>query len=366
MKQQPAVRWLESVPGLIKRQGYFLGLGGAVLALLLGWRFELATGQAGSFDAFALPITAVLMLVLLFAFTRRRLATRPLELLAFSVLASFFLVQLVVALYYPSLDQQRINDQLAEFGFWFPTLYASILFILGVDKGLRVAIGHFALSVAVGLPFLLTSVVGGSAFDAVYSLTQLYLSSAVLISTLVVFVRYSESLVRAKAEMEHLANTDHVTELGNRRQMERLLLQEVTRSERYGDQVSVLLLDLDHFKLVNDLHGHAVGDEVLREVGALLLAESRTSDYVGRWGGEEFILILPKTSRDAALVLAERIVERINSHDFAQVGGITLSAGAASREVGEGADLLLRRADEALYHAKQTGRNRFVVSEGSS
>lgn len=354
------------MPGLIKRQGYFFGLGGAVVALLLGWWLEIATGQAGSFDTFALPITAVLMLALLFAFTRRRLATRPLELLAFSILALFFLVQLAVALYFPSLNGQGISQRLGEFGFWFPTLYASIVFILGVDRGLRIAIGHFVLAVLIGVPFLIARVTDGSAFHAIYSLSQLYLSSAVLISTVVIFVRYSESMVRAKAEMEHLAHTDHVTNLGNRRQMERFLVQELTRSERYGEDVSVLLLDLDHFKLVNDIHGHAVGDEVLREIGGLLLAESRTTDHIGRWGGEEFILILPRTSRDAAMVLAQRIVERVHAHDFGEVGKITLSAGAASRELGESLQHLLKRADEALYQAKQTGRNRSVVSVGSS
>ncbi|MEX2542776.1 MAG: GGDEF domain-containing protein [Trueperaceae bacterium] len=358
-----AARQLAAAPGSIKRLGYVFGLGGAVAALLLALPLELASGQAHTFDAYALPLLAALLLGLMLAFIRARTSIRHLEILTFLVLTTFFTVELGLALYATTGDASEINGHLAEFGFWFPTLYASILFILGVDNGWRITAGHFGLSLLIGLPYIVMQLAGGGAYHVVYSLSQLYLSSGVAIATVIIFVRYTESVVRAKSEMEQLAHTDFVTKLGNRRQMERLLLQEVRRAERYGDDISLLLLDLDHFKRVNDLYGHPVGDEVLREISALLLAESRTADHIGRWGGEEFIMILPNTARDAALTLAERVVTRVSMHEFARVGHVTVSAGGSCLEPAEQPESLVRRADDALYRAKAAGRNRVFVSE---
>jgi diguanylate cyclase (GGDEF)-like protein len=350
-----------TAPSSIKRRGYFFGLGGAIIALLVAIPLERMSGQVSGIDTVALPITAICLLALLVAFIRTKSGYHTLELMTFGVLTSFFLVKLAYALY-GSAGSLGVNDQLGEFAFWFPTLYASILFILGVDNGLRVAVSHYGLSLFVGLPYVVIQIAGGGSFPVVYALTQLYLSSAVAIATVVIFVRYTESLMRAKLEFEHLAHTDHVTRIGNRRQMERLLLQEVRRAERYCSELSVLLLDLDHFKRVNDLFGHPVGDEVLREISVLLLAESRAADHIGRWGGEEFIMILPKTSEQAGQRLAERIVVRVASQDFGRAGRVTLSAGGAAREAGEQPDELIKRADQALYQAKETGRNRVIMS----
>jgi diguanylate cyclase (GGDEF)-like protein len=363
MRLKSAVRQKSSAPGSIKRLGYVFGLGGAVIALLLAFPMELGSSASRSFDTVALPMTAGILLVLLVAFLRAKEGVRRLEYLTFLVLATFFLLKMAVALYGVPGGEGGTNDSLGEFGFWFPTLYASILFILGVDKGWRIAIGHFGLTLLIGLPYVFARLAAGTDVAVVYSLSQLYLSSAVAIATVIVFVRYTESMVRAKSEMEHLAHTDFVTELGNRRKMERLLLQEVRRAERYGTSLSLLLLDLDNFKRVNDMYGHPVGDEVLREVSALLLAESRSSDHIGRWGGEEFIMILPHTPCDAARELAERIVSRVSRHGFARVGTVTVSAGGACLLLGEQCEGLVERADAALYRAKEAGRNTVVVSE---
>lgn len=334
-------------------------MAGAVLALLLALPLEFAIDRDMGLDGFAIPITACILLGLMLAFVRAREDVPHLEILTFSVLALFFLAQLIEALYAPVADVRVINERVSEFGFWFPTFYASVMFMLGVDKGWRIAVGHFVVSLAVGLPYLVGQL--GGDLRLVYSLSQLYISSGVLIITVVLFSRYTERAVSAKAELEHLANTDFVTSIGNRRRMERLLEQEVTRAQRYGRTVSLLLLDLDHFKQVNDRYGHPAGDEVLREVSALLLAESRTADHIGRWGGEEFVLILPDSAWEAALKVAERVVKRIDAHHFHRVGHITGSVGGSCLEFGDTAARLVKRADEALYQAKEAGRNRVVI-----
>jgi diguanylate cyclase (GGDEF)-like protein len=137
----------------------------------------------------------------------------------------------------------------------------------------------------------------------------------------------------------------------------------VDRSLRYGDVLTLLMVDIDHFKTINDSHGHLVGDTVLREVGSLLHASVRAVDVVARYGGEEFVIILPETPIEGALVFAERLRETIERHGFAGRGGtglrITTSIGAAtfpSPHVHSTEDLFAR-ADEALYRAKSSGRN---------
>jgi two-component system, cell cycle response regulator len=137
----------------------------------------------------------------------------------------------------------------------------------------------------------------------------------------------------------------------------------VDRSLRDWDVLTLLMVDVDHFKSINDSHGHLVGDAVLREIGSLLHASVRAVDVVARYGGEEFVIILPETPLEGALVFAERLRETIERHGFAGRGGaglrLTASIGAAtfpSPHVHSTEDLFAR-ADEALYRAKSGGRN---------
>lgn len=351
----------QGAPGAIKRLGYIFGLGGGIVALLVAILIRQSAGEATTFEVVAHSAMAALLLLLLVTLVRSRHRVWRLELATFAVLSTFFLVRLGIALYSPGSSPHQITDQLSQFGFWFPTLYASVLFILGVDKGWRVSVGHFLLSVLVGLPLAVGNLSRGE-LHVLLPLSQLYLSSAVAIVTMIMFVRYSERVVRANAEMEYLAHTDFITELANRRQAERLLGQEVRLVERYGDSLSLLLLDLDQFKRVNDAHGHPAGDQVLREVAALLAAESRSTDHLGRWGGEEFVLILPRTERQSALEMAARIMSRVRNYEFTRVGSVTVSIGGATWQLGELPRDLIKRADEALYQAKEKGRDQVVMS----
>ena len=175
--------------------------------------------------------------------------------------------------------------------------------------------------------------------------------------------------IRRVAVLEHETITDHLTGLFNRRYVERRLKEEWARAKRHGLPLSVLLLDLDHFKGINDTHGHAAGDLVLSEVGKLLLETVRETDVVARYGGEEIIVIAPNTSIGAAHALAERLRQRVEGRQADLASGrpadrvaVTVSVGAAAMDPGdrEGSSLV-RRADVALYRAKQAGRNRTVV-----
>jgi diguanylate cyclase (GGDEF)-like protein len=132
---------------------------------------------------------------------------------------------------------------------------------------------------------------------------------------------------------------------------------------RYAQGLSLLMIDLDHFKRINDEHGHPTGDALLREFGRLLRDMLRAVDSVGRYGGEEFVVILPHTSADEARQTAERIRKRVEAHEFTAAGKplrITVSAGVASypSSAVDSPESLIREADKALYRAKQGGRNR--------
>jgi diguanylate cyclase (GGDEF)-like protein len=171
--------------------------------------------------------------------------------------------------------------------------------------------------------------------------------------------------VRLKsALLERQSREDSLTGIANRRCFDERLQTEIERAERYGEALSLLLIDLDHFKCINDSLGHAGGDQVLRETAVLLRARLRQSDLAARIGGEEFALLLPCQDVHGAEAVAEQLREVFATHDFATGQGdrlrVTLSAGIAQWRAGQTRDGLLRRADQALYRAKAEGRNRVV------
>jgi diguanylate cyclase (GGDEF)-like protein len=168
--------------------------------------------------------------------------------------------------------------------------------------------------------------------------------------------------VRLMAEIKHLATVDGLTGLANRRTFEAALQREVARSLRSGDELSLLLLDIDHFKKVNDDHGHPMGDEVLRHVGRVLATHGRELDLPARYGGEEFAVILPGCPLEEAMGVAERLRAAL-ALDGPPVP-VTASAGiAAMHRNATDAHGLVKAADEALYAAKTRGRNRTEAAE---
>ncbi len=156
------------------------------------------------------------------------------------------------------------------------------------------------------------------------------------------------------------ATFDSLTRLYNRRVFDAFLQQEKAKFRRYNHSFSLILIDLDHFKKVNDTFGHKAGDVVLQEVARFLREDTRDADLPARWGGEEMAILLPETDMKGANILAESLRQRIEKHNFPKVGHITASFGVASMTDAESD--LVETADRALYLGKQTGRNKVVVA----
>ena len=171
--------------------------------------------------------------------------------------------------------------------------------------------------------------------------------------------------VTSQKRLEELWMTDHLTGLHNRQSIDQIWEREILRSVRYGDLFSVLLIDIDHFKAVNDNHGHLAGDELLFQFAQLLQEECRDTDHLGRWGGEEFIVVIPNTNLSSAVLMAEKVRSAIENFSFTTVGGITVSIGVACYRHGMSQDDLFSLADNALYRAKRSGRNRVEVGNSS-
>jgi diguanylate cyclase (GGDEF)-like protein len=175
-----------------------------------------------------------------------------------------------------------------------------------------------------------------------------------------------QSIERARLfdRTERLATTDGLTGLQNHRTFQERLDAQLAQAERYGKRTSLLLCDVDHFKSVNDTYGHPVGDAVLRGIARILQKEARNTDVVARYGGEEFAIVMPETDTGGAMVIAERIRERVAAFVFETPQGplqVTISLGVATfPDDGKTKAELVERSDGCLYHAKRHGRNKSV------
>ncbi len=177
-------------------------------------------------------------------------------------------------------------------------------------------------------------------------------------------------LAQLNDKLREISLTDGLTGVENRRSLEERLKEQWSHSVRLHEPMAVVMCDIDKFKSVNDQYGHQAGDAVLKSIAQILKGEAREIDRVGRYGGEEFLLILPGTVLDAAITFAERLREKVEDHTFAYEGGTlrrTISCGVAAAPHPKVQDQegLVRAADDALYVAKETGRNRVVRFDGA-
>ncbi len=159
-------------------------------------------------------------------------------------------------------------------------------------------------------------------------------------------------------ELKSNAEIDTLTGLYNRSKLDSILTQELDKVKRYNHNIGVLLLDIDHFKNINDNYGHLVGDKILMGISQNIQSTIRSSDHIFRWGGEEFIIICPEINQTDLMTLAEKIRSQISQVHFDEVGYNTISIGVTINNIDDTVESIIKRADTALYEAKGTGRNK--------
>ncbi len=177
------------------------------------------------------------------------------------------------------------------------------------------------------------------------------------------FMLYHQNVLRKHNKiLETLSETDKLTNISNRLKLDKFLQYHVDLFERYHDAFSIVLIDIDHFKQFNDTFGHLIGDKVLAHVAGLLKQHCRKLDMIGRWGGEEFLMICPKTNLDEIGILAETLRSKVEKSRMKNAEGVSISLGIAQMTVSDNFNTIIGRADKALFAAKQDGRNRVGVS----
>ena len=207
----------------------------------------------------------------------------------------------------------------------------------------------------------------------------LNLSTSLLIITIGSYIAYyTYSTIRTKEEaletenqklqeqykiVEQLSVTDKLTGLYNRNKLDATFEAEVARADRTGKPLAMIILDVDHFKMVNDTYGHHVGDITLQTVAERLKNTVRQTDIIGRWGGEEFVVICPDTPTKGAKELAEKLRKVIEAQPFPEIGHKTASFGVSTHQAEQTVDALIIAADTALYQAKESGHNKVVVAK---
>lgn len=350
---------IEAAIETIKRRVYsvtFPLIGVALTVFtVLAWRSR----STGGIEAWGFPAALALMVGASFAVWFRWI---PLRWLEYGLLSTAIVGLLGLMAYSgigPNPNRGEATALLWWLGYWLPVVYGFIFMVFGVRTGTLVAIGVYALAMASVLPYLFDP--ASQTQRELLMLGHTLLSNLVIIVVLIGVATILWRRARHSDRLEGEVHTDVLTGLPNRRYMSRSIVDEMARTERYGRPFSIVLFDLDHFKLVNDRHGHPVGDEVLKQIGPMLAGYVRETDTLGRWGGEEFLVVLPEMDVEAASRMAERLRTVIAEGTFPRSIEITASFGVVRYRQGESMAALLERVDRALYSAKDAGRNRVAV-----
>ena len=245
-------------------------------------------------------------------------------------------------------------------------MMASQYVIKGRGKHLLICAGAIMLTTILGRAFVIasgTTVITDIAQSSTIQVTMLVASFVALLLGSNGFVLMAKE--QADERFQLLAKKDSLTGAWNRAYMQEMALREIIRQKRYGHPVSLVMADIDYFKNINDRFGHLAGDEALRELTRVVQSCIRSSDALGRWGGEEFLLILPNSALTNAVELAERIRCELAKNDFPDIHEITASFGVAVYQQDEKWEQWLHRTDMALYRAKAMGRDRVAADDGS-
>lgn len=340
---------------------YKFSLGTIVLALVgncVSLLFSLRSYPGQLFPYAGTPSAIVFLACAVFVLWRHPNFLRPVVAIIFVVLTLKIGFELTRALF---IDKALLNNHLLWLS-GFMSIDYSIPFLILRSRVARI-VALTTLGFWVALTGIYVSIHWGteSMREMVVVLSQLYANQGILIVFMGLFVRLRGLYLHSESSasyMERLAYTDGLLGTPNRRALQVQLKNRVESAT--NTPFSVVLIDIDHFKEINDQHGHDIGDEVLVEVASLISQYTGSLYDFGRWGGEEFLVILPNCSAMDAYMVTERIRGCIERYGFS-VGRVTASFGVAEFQEGDSLNTLLRKADDALYKSKKLGRNRVEI-----
>jgi diguanylate cyclase (GGDEF)-like protein len=338
------------------RRAYLAVLSITLVLVAALWATE---GAREAFTRVTYPAVVIVHGALVVALWRGRLSPHLVGPWVFLSPMAILAARLVTWEFDPATRPDGLGQVVAVLA-WVGVMFALAFLVFGTQRGAVVSlVSYTALYLGAGLSAS-PGVLAGS--DETRVFVYMAGAHAARIALVWVLARNIERLsaIRAQAELLALqATTDPLTGIPNRRRLDDELRRLVAQAQRYEQPLSVVLIDLDNFKRVNDRHGHEVGDRVLVEVVERLTAAVRAADLLGRWGGEEFVLLAPQTDERAARDLAERCRSAI-AHSPTRAGTVTANFGVATLGPADDARALMRRADIALYVAKSDGRDRVV------
>jgi diguanylate cyclase (GGDEF)-like protein len=341
----------ENVLEQLRIRSYLFILPLVIIAIGFGWTMDFFYSNIPTtLSSFLFPVLGFWLLGNLIYILQKNSFPRILELTSFSAVMGLYFIWFGNTLI-SNIKLGSLSGGLGEFTNWVPLFFIYVALIFDKKMALIVSMVIFITTLTIGIVigFLHHDAFDVQTYD---SLIQFYMSNAAYIFALF-FLQVLKTAFIQKEEMQHLAHTDHLTNLPNRRLMEKNLQDNIKDNKEF----SIILLDIDHFKLINDTYGHDVGDQVLRAFSSLIQENIRDHDMVGRWGGEEFIIIANRLGGKQAAIFTERLRKLIEATSFIHKEKVTASFGVTEFRQSERLQDVLKRADVALYLAKENGRN---------
>ena len=338
----------------LKRLVLMTILGLAWVSSNIGWAVMESQGKSSAALRTVFVLNALFHPTLFVVVWRRLLPLRAAELACLLFAAVVCAVCMALRLYWPGIGAEI---DLQPLYLWIPVIYVFAFTLPDHKASLKISLAIMALFVVISLPYLAQGLRQPYGNFTV----QLHLVSTVLIVALYFFASHRHDFQLAQLtvdQLARLANTDELTQLANRRRTAEAIDHELVRYGRYGHPFSVILIDIDHFKDINDRFGHGVGDQTLVALAARTTDMLRDVDTFGRWGGEEFVVILPQTGFGETLLKAMMLCRHVATRPLVGEHATTISCGVTCVAPGDSAHTLLQRADVALYAAKRGGRNR--------
>ena len=318
-------------------------------------------GFDDSIDRVIVPMAIVIQALVLLLLWRKKDALRLVE----TVMYVFFTGNMGAKLFYAFfLYPGNLTDHLHQFSPWLPVNYLLAFVIFPRRTATLITSLFLGASVVMGVVYFMFHANQTNHMLELQVLSQSFFAHSLLIGFLFMYAKLREGYKvtqQSVRRLTNLANSDPLLGTANRRYLQAFLTEQVTRAQQSGEPLSIAIMDIDHFKRVNDLYGHEAGDHVLSTLAELIRDELPESAVFGRWGGEEFLLILPYIPIRDGYYVAEHIRCAIEDAYIDRIGRVTASFGVTEHHPGDTTDTMVQRADEALYLSKRSGRNRVAV-----